>query len=199
MQAYGGYFEFYDVTDENHLTVHAPPPIHSTTQSNDHTLQIKNKIDKTTYSNNGQFSLHQLDHFQQELNYSNICLGLEHKTALAINPQDPNIPQEESLSSLASKETLHPLCTGGWNFFKAMSIAMTYHIPMIHFWLDSDWEARSRPSQNDYCLFPFNDQSDCSIVITPFYYAFAVTLLSWIILPVYLFGITNRILNLRKQ
>ena len=140
---------------------------------------------------------------QVVLTYKTVCIDIEDK----------------------SEKKLHPICNGSkWGIVDGFQMALTYHIPMINYVIEPSWEARSEKMPEDYCLFkipkvkavdyPNGGESfidiDLSVsaketlcfkidrYITPGNYTFFATLISWILLPLYIYALTNRLFNLNN-
>ena len=107
----------------------------------------------------------------------------------------------------------HPICEGVWTLVDGIEMALTYHLPMLSYFVEPAWEARSEPIETDQCLLkiPTLDfenldsnhlptfQGDCYkntfTFLTPGHYTFFASFISWIIIPIYFYGFASRIIR----
>ena len=136
-----------------------------------------------------------------ELTYENLCMH----------------SREERWTSQSVYEHYYPrphlICEGDWTLVDGIKLALTYHLPMLSYFVEPAWEARSEPILEDHCLFRLpevvtdmkNDQVHNNLTgeclsspltyLTPGHYTFFASFISWIIIPIYFYGFASRIIR----
>ena len=135
------------------------------------------------------------------LTYETLCIKSKKEKWIA-RPFKPNENQ------------LHPMCEGKWGLIDGIELALTYHLPMLSYFVEPAWEARSEPLKGDDCMFRIPHLSVDSSTddkrsmiegktcitspfkyLTPGHYTFFASFVSWIIIPVYFYGFAARIIR----
>ena len=194
LQTFDGYHGFYKSVQKDIFELQPTGP-----NKNNAPSYTIHEHDSSPQSYKEDYQFHQLNDYKQVITYSTLCHEPEKSKYTKHETHTIDFPLP------------HPLCEGQWDWFDGIELAITHHIPMISYVVEPAWEARSEPMEHDYCLFSVPDlnsahkdpdgyvhitDKNClwkmDYYLTPGHYTFFTSLLSWIIIPVYLFSITSR-------